>query len=58
MKLYKVEICGSEYELDLPTLKSLLTERAFKLFWRVKLQGGVINFNMNSIRKELRNEES
>ncbi len=58
MKLYKVEICGSEYELDLPTLKSLLTERAVKLFWRVKLQGGVINFNINSIRKELRNEES
>jgi len=58
MKLYKVEICGEEYELDLPTLKSLLTERAFKLFWRVRLQGGVINLSMNSIRKELRNEES
>ena len=58
MNLYKVEICGSEYELDLPTLKSLLTERAFKLFWRVRRQGGVVNLNMNSIRKELRNEES
>lgn len=58
MKQYEVEICGSKYELDLPTLKCLLTERAFKLFWRVRLQGGVINLNINSIREELRNEES
>ena len=58
MKLYKVEICGEEYELDLPTLKGLLTERAFKLFWRVRLQGGVVNLSINSIRKEWRDEES
>jgi len=56
MNLYKVEICGEEYELDLPTLKGLLTERAFKLFWRVRRQGGVVNLNINSIRKEWRDE--
>jgi hypothetical protein len=55
-KEYQIKVEGEIYSLSLPTIKGLLTKEAYKLWWRVHLQGGEVNLNINSIKEEVRNE--
>lgn len=54
-KACKVSIEGEEFELDLVTLKVMLTEKAYSLLTKVKEQGGKVDFTLNAIRKEFIN---
>ena len=53
MKSYKVVIDSEEYKMTGEEVRGVLNERSSKLFFRVKRQGGSINFPFSAIREEL-----
>ena len=58
MKTYNISICQQNFELTDDCLRSLLTERAYKLYRKVRIQGGSVDFSMKAINpKYLKNEE-
>ena len=53
----KVKICNENFELTTAVARGILTESAFKLFSRVKHQGGELKLTTNSIKQELWTKE-
>ena len=53
----KVTILNEEFELTTAVARGILTESAFKLFSRVKRQGGELKLTTNSIKQELWTKE-
>lgn len=56
MKTYEITICNETFNLNREEIKTILTETAFKFFWRTHLQGGDIKFGIGSVKEYFKHQ--
>jgi hypothetical protein len=54
--MYKVIINNEEFDLNQEEARTMLTERAYKLLYRTRRQGGSIKFGIGAVKDYFKKE--